>query len=125
MTVLDQVNASRQAKGRRLLRTNGMMNQRAMNWARHLMSIQDCDQQPCLVHRNLRTVALPGWYTVGENIGRSGNGNTLAALHRAFMTSSGHRHNILNRRWTDIGVGVVQDAQGEYFVVHAFADYTR
>lgn len=124
VTVFNQVNASRQAQGRRTLRSNGMMNQRAMNWARHLMSIQNCADQPCLVHRNLRTVALAGWYAVGENIGRSGNYNTLAVLHQAFLDSPGHRRNILNRRWTDVGIGVVQDGQGEYFVVHAFADYT-
>lgn len=41
------------------------------------------------------------------------------------MNSSGHRKNILNPRWTAVGVGVARDQRGEYFVVHAFADFTR
>lgn len=45
-------------------------------------------------------------------------------MHAAFMESGGHRTNILLRRYTHVGVGAVQDADGEWFVVHAFADYT-
>lgn len=40
------------------------------------------------------------------------------------MRSSGHRANILNSRWTAVGVGVARDQAGEYFVVHAFADFS-
>ena len=40
------------------------------------------------------------------------------------MRSSGHKHNIINGRWTAVGVGVANDRHGEYFVVHAFADFS-
>ena len=40
------------------------------------------------------------------------------------MRSSGHRQNILNSRWTTLGVGVARDGSGEYFVVHTFADFS-
>jgi uncharacterized protein YkwD len=43
------------------------------------------------------------WSYLGENVGV---GHTVASLHRAFMNSSGHRHNILSRRFQHSGVGV-------------------
>jgi uncharacterized protein YkwD len=116
--VVNDINYSRRAKGKRSLRTNGLMNQRAQNWARHLVSCQ------CLQHRSGPYGAPSGWCAAAENVGRSGNGGRLGALHAAFMRSSGHRQNILNSRWTTLGVGVARDGSGEYFVVHAFADFS-
>jgi uncharacterized protein YkwD len=50
------------------------------------------------------------WY-VGENIAwGTGQLATPRAIVRAWMNSSGHRHNILNRRFRHIGVGITYDA---------------
>lgn len=114
--VVDQVNRARTARDRRAIATNGLMNQKAQNWAEHL---RDCQ---CLEHRAGPFGAPRGWCAAAENVGRSGDGGTLGAVHKAFMASSGHKRNILDRRWTALGVGVAQDQRGEYFVVHAFAD---
>ncbi len=114
--VVNDINYSRRAKGKRSLRTNGQMNQRAQNWAQRLASCQ------CLQHRSGPFGAPSGWCAAAENVGRSGNGGRLGQLHASFMHSSGHRQNILNSRWTTLGVGVARDRAGEYFVVHAFAD---
>lgn len=114
--VVSQIDNTRRHHGRRRLPTNGLMNRRAMNWARHLAACQ------CLEHRRPPYGAPGGWCAAGENVGRSQDGGTLAALHRAFVASSSHRQNLLRRNWTDLGVGVARDRHGEYFVVHAFAD---
>jgi uncharacterized protein YkwD len=116
--VVDQVNRARRARDRRSIGTNGLMNQKAQRWAEHLRACQ------CLEHRAAPFGTPPGWCAAAENVGRSGNGGTLGAVHDAFMHSSGHRDNILNTRWTDLGVGVAKDRHGEYFVVHAFADFS-
>jgi uncharacterized protein YkwD len=116
LQVLDLINRARTARGRRAISTNGLMNQKAMNWAVHLRSIQDLD------HRAPPFGAPRGWCAAAENVGRSGDGGTILATHRAFMASSGHRTNILNGRYTDVGIGVARDRGGEWFVVHAFAD---
>ena len=116
--VVGQVNRARTARDRRAIATNGLMNQKAMNWAAHL---RDCQ---CLEHRAAPYGLTRGWCAAAENVGRSGDGGTLGGVHTAFMNSPGHRANILNARWTDLGVGVARDARGEYFVVHVFADYT-
>lgn len=116
--VVDQINQTRTAQGRRTLPINGVMSTRAQRWAEHLRDIQN------LAHRPAPYGTPRGWCAAAENVGRSGNGGSLPVLHQAFMRSTGHRANILNRRWTAVGVGVAQDGQGEYFVVHAFADFT-
>ena len=48
--------------------------------------------------------AVSGWKKVGENVGR---GPSVGSIHSAFMSSSGHRENILSPEWTQVGVGVV------------------
>lgn len=114
--VMSQVNASRQNFGRRPLGTNGLMNQRAQAWAQRLVTCQ------CLKHRNAPFATPSGWCAAAENVGRSGDG-TLLTVHQAFMRSWVHRRNILLPRYSDIGVGVARDRDGEYFVAHAFAAF--
>jgi uncharacterized protein YkwD len=116
LIVVGQVNRARRARDRRAIATNGLMNQRAMRWAARMAA---CN---CLKHRAPPFGAPAGWCGAAENVGRSGNGGTLGDVHTAFMNSGGHRANVLNRTWTDLGVGVARDRAGEYFVVHAFAD---
>jgi hypothetical protein len=46
---------------------------------------------------------VAGWDKVGENVGR---GPSLDRIHAAFMASEGHRRNILDPEWVEVGVGV-------------------
>ena len=41
--------------------------------------------------------------------------------HRALMDSPGHRANILEKRFTKIGVGVYHNANGEFWVTEMFS----
>jgi uncharacterized protein YkwD len=111
--VINQVNRARTSRDRRAISTNGTMNRNSQNWAAHLRSCQ------CLQHRAGPFGAPRGWCAAAENVGR---GSSLSGIQAAFMNSPAHRSNVLNRRWTDLGVGVARDRGGEYFVVHAFAD---
>jgi hypothetical protein len=56
------------------------------------------------------------WEVVGENVGR---GTRADDIHAAFMDSPTHRANVLDGRFTQIGVGVVAHA-GELWVVEVF-----
>lgn len=55
---------------------------------------------------------------VGENIAHHAN---VLKAHAAFMSSSGHRQNILGSQWTKVGVGVVLDANGYIYETQLFA----
>jgi len=46
----------------------------------------------------------------GENIAH-GQRDVAAACEKAFMNSTGHRDNILNKNYTHIGIGIV----GSYY----------
>ena len=53
----------------------------------------------------------------GENIAHHANVDKAQA---AFMSSSGHRANILGS-WTKVGIGIVEDAQGYIYATQIFA----
>ena len=55
--------------------------------------------------------------TAGENLAIN---TSVAAAETAFMKSSGHRANILNSSYTDVGIGVVHSSDGSVYVVQEF-----
>jgi hypothetical protein len=57
-----------------------------------------------LYHSNLQTQYADDWVLVGENVG---TGPDCAAISQAFVNSPHHYENIVNPKWTRLGVGVV------------------
>lgn len=55
---------------------------------------------------------------VGENIAHHAN---VTKAQAAFMSSTGHRQNILSSAWAKVGIGVCYDAQGYVYVTQLFA----
>ena len=55
--------------------------------------------------------------SVGENITHHA---TVEKAQAAFMSSSGHRQNILGSQWTKVGIGVWEDSQGFVYVTQLF-----
>ncbi len=58
-----------------------------------------------------------GWWMWGENVGR---GTSADAIHRAWDTSSTHRQNMLEARFTHVGVGAAYAADGRIYLVQVF-----
>src|SRR3954453_18240339 len=57
------------------------------------------------LHHNARLAEdVHGWIAVGENVG---TGPSVQDVHVAFMNSPHHRDNIVNSRFTQVGLGVV------------------
>ena len=54
----------------------------------------------------------------GENIAHHANVDKAQA---AFMSSAGHRANILSKTWTKFGIGIVTDANGYIYATQIFA----
>jgi uncharacterized protein YkwD len=65
-------------------------------------SVRMADQTHLHHNPNLGS-EVSGWQKVGENVGR---GPSVSSIHSAFMNSAGHKRNILDPDWTQIGVGV-------------------
>ncbi len=55
--------------------------------------------------------------SVGENIAHHA---TVEKSQAAFMSSKGHRQNILGTQWTKVGIGVCTDSQGFVYVTQLF-----
>jgi len=64
----------------------------------------------------LKTLGYP-FNAVGENIAHHA---TVEKSQAAFMSSAGHRRNILSSSWIKVGIGVVTDAQGYVYVTQLF-----
>ena len=68
------------------------------------------------VRAMLRRFGYP-FSAAGENIAHHANVDKAQA---AFMTSAGHRQNILGT-WSKVGIGIVEDAQGYIYATQIFA----
>lgn len=55
--------------------------------------------------------------SVGENIAHHA---TIAKAQAAFMSSAGHRTNILGSQWQKVGIGVCFDSNGYVYVTQLF-----
>jgi len=61
------------------------------------------------------------WLKIGENVGE---GPSVGALHAAFMASTEHRDNLLDRSFTQMGAGYAVDAHGTLWVSELFRETT-
>ncbi len=101
-----QLNAERAARGLHALRWDPDLAGMAQNWSRLLASTGKFQ------HRDLGAVFdLPPFNAefsaLGENILRGPSSLRSGAMTRAWMKSTGHRHNMLAPGFDSVGIGVV------------------
>ena len=113
--ILCLLNAERTSRGLRALRSNARLARAAAghsgDMVRRKYFAHDSPSGRDLVDRVRRTGFIPrsGRWAVGENIAfGSGSLGQPAAIMRAWMESPGHRANILQRRFKEIGIGVAR-----------------
>jgi uncharacterized protein YkwD len=100
-------NHERELKGRPGLEIDQKLNQYAQehaNWMAQHNNLQHSDIN------NIFKLDIPVM-TAGENI--AWNQQDAAEVVNAWMHSTGHRDNILNRKFTKVGFGVAYNAKGE------------
>lgn len=107
---LQLVNESRAAHSVRPVAEHPTLTAKAQAWAEVLA------ERGSLAHSNLADGAGPGWSTLGENVAMAGS---VEEAHQLFMNSPPHRQNILNGRYTHMGVGTAE-GHGRLFVVQVF-----
>jgi len=73
-------------------------------------------------HNKLFRYQVSGWWLLGENVGWTNA--SVAYLHTAFMRSPEHRKNILDPRFTAIGVGETVSKDGRIFVTEDFGRFS-
>ena len=96
--ILSAVNSARAAHGLRPYVLRSDLSSVAYSWSKHMASTSSLAHNPGL------TTQITNWRWVGENVGYGPDWKTVMA---AFMASPGHRANILDHDFTEIGIGVV------------------
>ena len=104
------MNNARAAQGVPRLATRSHLVRVARAWASKMAS------QSKLYHNPQLTSDVNNWRWVGENVGY---GPDALTVHVAFMNSPGHRANILDRDFTEVGVGAVV-RNGRVWVAEVF-----
>lgn len=132
-TVLRGTNDYRELNGKDRLVHDPRMSAVAQAWAERMASDfandpnedRDAALDDAFRHNpNMSTQVPSGWESVGENIAVNGGyADSYAYLLTQWRNSSGHKANMLNSRWTHIGVGVYQDDSGLTWGVQVFGDY--
>lgn len=114
-----KINKARQDRGLRPLKVSTLMTEYAKAHARNMGNQGEIFHDSALELWN--EVPVGAWWRA-ENVGfvTAGTGEAKR-MHRAFMRSDGHRANILKRRATHMGIGVVK-MNGKVWVVERFAD---
>lgn len=113
--VLARVNAVRAKHDAKPLRIHRCLTvEVAQPWSVHLADIRK------LVHRDLNKVfdMCPGFSRLGENIAYGYP--TAASVMNGWMHSEGHRKNILNKKFTRIGLGLARTQDGTRYWVQDF-----
>jgi uncharacterized protein YkwD len=114
--VLKWTNKARKNHGRNPLKRGKCVDGFADPWAHHMARRQQ------LVHQSLGPILKRCKASrVAENIAYGYP--TARATVRAWMHSAGHRANILNRAFTNLGVGAARDKNGTWWVVQDFAGH--
>jgi uncharacterized protein YkwD len=112
--VRNLVNQSRVAAGVPPVAENVALDIKADRWAQTM-------RNECRIwHSNLADGAPKGWRKLGENVGMGAN---IDQIHVAYMNSPGHRANVLDASFTEMGTAAVWgDCQGRrtIFTVHVF-----
>jgi uncharacterized protein YkwD len=112
-----KINHARTSRGLRKLRVNATIQQYSQGHARVMAG------SLALFHDASFASEMPtGASWAAENVGYvSAGGGAARRVHKAFMDSYLHRKNILARRATHMGIGVVK-RDGRIWVVERFAD---
>lgn len=114
-TILNETNAYRKAHGLPALKAHANLNTVSTNWSKTMASKKTMSHNP-----NVGKQIPANWRAWGENVAV---GYTAATVTKAWYNSPGHKANMLNKRFTHIGIGIAYDSNGRAYFTQTFAQY--
>src|SRR4051794_40840073 len=108
---INKINQIRASRGLGTLSVDGQLTAVARSWSQHMAS------DGTLAHNPNLGSQVSGWRMLGENVG---TGADDASIEAAFENSPHHFENMVDPSFTEIGVGVVQDSSGTYWVTEDY-----
>jgi uncharacterized protein YkwD len=120
-TVLCLVNRERTRRGLKRLRSSSKLDKAAAGHSRDMVRRSFFDHVSPGGGTMQDRIKQTGWFNGGRSYAFAENiawgSSELASpksIVQSWMESTGHRHNILNRRYTELGVGVALGTPSEY-----------
>jgi hypothetical protein len=111
-----KINSIRSSRGLGTLAVDGQLTAVARSWSQHMADDGTLQHNPSLGSQ------VSGWRTLGENVG---TGPSADSIEAAFENSPHHFENMVDPSFNYIGVGVVQDSSGTYWVTEDFKQSTN
>jgi uncharacterized protein YkwD len=105
-------NQLRSTLGIQQLTPNAQMTSIARQWSAQMAAAGTISHNPSLTSQ-----APSNWTRLGENVGMGG---AVQAIQTAFINSPHHYENLANGAYNQVGVGVVDGANGTIFVTVDF-----
>ena len=105
-----RINGLRSSQGLASLAGSGELNNYARWWAKQMADTGN------FAHSDIGSLLNP-WTVVGENIGY---GPSVSSVFNALVASPGHYKNMVDTRFTAVGVGAYVDATGRIWTAHVF-----
>ena len=118
--MLALINAERARAGAAPLAMHEPARVVAASWARSMQAVRQISHNDA--YFSAASKRATGATIVGENVAMD---NRIDDAHDNLMSSSGHRANILNKAFNAVGIGVVTDGSGVYFIVQDFLHTSR
>ena len=113
--ILSEVNAARSSAGAKALTENAAIDTVAMKWSASQAGSNTMKHNP-----SYSSQMPTGWTAAGENVAY---GYAYNKVTTAWLNSSGHRANILNKSFTHIGIGVACSSKGQAYYTQNFGAY--
>lgn len=117
--LLRRVNEVRAQNGLAPLQYRASLVTIAESWSQEMARVKVLSHNP-----RLSSQLEPGRTAWGENVGFAGGyASNVERIFTGWMNSPGHRANILNARYTSIGIGAATDSRGYLWSTQDFATY--
>jgi uncharacterized protein YkwD len=113
------LNQDRAANGLPALKANSQLTTLARSYAQDMISrgyFSHYNPEGQSPFDRMKKAGI-SYTSAGENLAIN---TSVAGAETAFMNSSGHRANILNSGYTEVGIGVVHSSSGQVYVVQEF-----
>ena len=110
---VSQINALRASVGVGALSRNGELDALARSWTEYMAGSGDFRHSSII-----SDLVAGGWSIAGENIGY---GPSVDSVYAALQASPSHYDNMVEARFTSVGIGVVVDGAGVLWTTHLFA----
>lgn len=124
--IFDLINQERGKKGLGELNWDSNLSQMARAYSQKMARenfFSHYDGDGGSVETRARDMRIKNWSKIGENLFFcEGYGNPNVMAVRGWMKSPSHRENILNRDYTDSGIGIAVTGGGRIYVTQVFIE---